>query len=123
MISRVLILTFLLTVVADSLAAVAPHMDGEGCSARCCQAARLNTRRAGLSKLCCLVDCNQSGAANASSSAVAFIDQRHRKMGAAHPSLGTESVAPTRLTVFFRSQTNFTNGSIGIYLRTGTLLI
>jgi len=123
MISRVLILTFLLTVGADSLAAVTPHVDGEGCAAGCCQAARLNRRGAGPSKLRCLVDCNQSGAANTSPSSVQFIEQRYRKIAADHPSVGIESATKTSLASAFRSERNITNNSTNIYLRTGTLLI
>jgi len=123
MTGRLLILAFLLSVAADSIAAVAPQMDADGCSARCCQSARQNRRGANPSKLCCLVDCNQSGAANTSSPAVSFVDQRNRKMGADHPCVGTESAAPTRSAIAFRSQTNNTTLSADIYLRTGTLLI
>ncbi|HJZ69017.1 MAG TPA: hypothetical protein VKF81_12910, partial [Blastocatellia bacterium] len=79
MISRVLILAFLLSVSSDSLAAVAPNMDA-GCSARCCQNVRQNRPGANQSKLRCLMECNQPGAANTSSPIVSFIDQRDRNL-------------------------------------------
>lgn len=122
MISRALILAFLLSVVADSIAAVAPQLGAEGCSARCCQAARQKRRGASLSKLRCLVDCNQSGAANTSSPAVPFVEKRHRKLVADRPSFGMESASP-QSGIAFRSDRKFTTGSADIYLRTGSLLI
>src|SRR2546426_12004359 len=101
MISRVLILTFLLSVAADSLAAVAPHIDGEGCSARCCQAARQNRSGTNPSKLRCLMDCNQSGAASTYSPTASLNDQRHAKIGADLCS-GASEAAPLGATMAFR---------------------
>jgi len=122
MISRVVIVAFLLSVVVDSIAAVAPQMNAEECSARCCQAARQNRRGASLSKLRCLVDCNQSGAANTASSAFSFVEQRHRKFVANHPLLGAAS-APTSPAAAIPSKSHIRIRSTDIYLRTGTLLI
>jgi hypothetical protein len=122
MISRCLILAFLLSIVGDSLAAVAPYMDGEGCSARCCQAARQSRRGANLSKLRCIVDCNESRAANTPSRAVGFIDRKDRKIDAGLSSVGAQS-ALLCPAIALRIQNSITIGSPDIYLRTGTLLI
>src|SRR5713226_4131962 len=60
MIRKLFILAFVVSVAGNSLAAVSPHMDGDGgCRADCCRAARHNEPQATLSKLCCLTQCNQ----------------------------------------------------------------
>ena len=61
MIRRVFILVFLFSVACNALAAVSPHMEGDGgCSADCCRAARHNGPQKASAKLCCLTQCNQA---------------------------------------------------------------
>lgn len=122
MIRKLLIMVFVLSVAGDSLAAVTPHMDGEGCAAECCRAARQNTGDANMSKLRCIVDCNQPGGTNSPSPVTSILGERPAKPGGGLIALRGD-VAPSLRSITFRSKINFTSGSIDVYLRTGTLLI
>lgn len=122
MTSRLLILAFLVSVAGDALAAVVPHMDGDGgCSAECCQAARQNRRDANLSKLRCIVDCNQPGETSSPSPVARIMAQRHGDASAGFSVLKVEA-APSLHSISY-SQNYLPAASADIYLRTGTLLI
>lgn len=55
------ILAFVFSVACNALAAVSPHMEGDGaCGADCCRAARHNGPQKAAAKLCCLTQCNQA---------------------------------------------------------------
>src|SRR6266481_1772061 len=61
MIRRAFILAFVFSVACNALAAVSPHMEGDGgCGADCCRAARHNGPQKAAAKLCCLTQCNQA---------------------------------------------------------------
>lgn len=119
---RLLILIFVVSVVGDSAAAIAPHMDGEGCSAECCQAARQNRPDANMSKLRCIVDCNQPAGTSSPVSVASIVGERHAKPDGGLIALRVDA-APSLRSITFRSKNNLTAGSIDVYLRTGTLLI
>src|SRR6266478_7618689 len=67
MIRKLAILAFVLSLGCDSLAAVTPLMDAEGCSAKCCQHARQSSPVGRISRLSCMMDCSEPGATNATS--------------------------------------------------------
>jgi hypothetical protein len=123
MIRKFLILTFVVSVAANSLAAVTPHLDGEGgCAADCCRAARQNQPGAILSKLCCLAQCGQPGETQGSPSTSLLRSGRDERspllvggrLEAEYSAQPWESAhLPARVVV----------QSTHIYLSTGTLLI
>ena len=123
MIRRLLILAFLITVGANSVGAVSPHMDGDGCAMACCKAARQTGPDSAPARLRCLVDCNQpAGTSTSSGTEITF---------AAQKKAGTNGFlvnAPETLSYiqharFPKSPTRFLAGCTDRYLETGTLLI
>ena len=124
MIRKLLILAFVLSVSGNSLGAVLPCIEGDGgCSSKCCHIVRRSGNNANVSKLRCIVDCNQSGATNTPSAAISALAERHGKAGVY---LSTFKLPGGRLlypATALSSKNNFTTGSIDVYLRTGTLLI
>jgi hypothetical protein len=121
MIRRLLIVAFVLSVAANSLAAVVPIIEGDsGCSG-CCNAARRNEPRLGSSKFRCPTECNQQRETQRSTPASLQGTEREKKdsslvavdVAVAHPLPSGFLHSPARSIV----------QSTHIYLRTGTLLI
>ena len=124
MIRKLFILAFVLSVAGNSLAAVLPCIEGDGgCSAKCCQAARQNRRDANVSKLRCIVDCNQSGTTNLPSPTVSVVAERDGKAGECLSTLRVAAAPSLYSAIALRSKNSLTTGSIDVYLRTRTLLI
>jgi hypothetical protein len=121
-IRNLLITMFLITVAGNSAAAVSPHLDGDGgCSADCCQAARLPGKQAAMSRLCCLMDCKQPGGTHNSSSFNPLGFEKQRPVA-----LSLVLVAQTafRLSVNVNeARTAIQSQSNDVYLKTGALLI
>ena len=117
-----LILGFIASVGVNSLAAINPHLDGDGgCSASCCRAARQKGQESVASSLCCLFDCKQSGESHSSSSAGQIAVARNSS--AVHFGLSPEAVFSTAYQRFPNSPTGNIAGSSDRYLKTGSLLI
>jgi hypothetical protein len=122
MIRTLLILAFMLSVAGNSLAAVAPVVEGDGGCGGCCSASRLNQPSVSPSKLCCLADCNQSGETQQPAPPSLLRTERDNKsispvavvLAAAH------SVPPSG---FLHSLAGSVVQSTHIYLKTGALLI
>ena len=120
MIRKLLIVAFVVSVAANSLAAVAPVIDDNGCGG-CCSSARRHESRMSSAKLCCLTQCGQTGETQGQDPAT-LRNERDSKscspvvvvLQAVHSvqQLGFR-IAPARGTI----------ESTPIYLRTGTLLI
>ena len=124
MIRKLFILGFVLSVAGNSLGAVLPCIEGGGgCSAKCCQAVRQNRRGANMSKLRCIVDCNQSRTTNLPSLAGSVVAQRHGKADACLSALRVAAATSLGLPIALRSKNSLTTCSISVYLRTRTLLI
>ncbi|HYP29019.1 MAG TPA: hypothetical protein VE262_20075 [Blastocatellia bacterium] len=125
---RLLLLVFIIVVACNSFAAVTPHADGEGgCSTACCRNAREGNSTSAVSRLRCLMNCEQPAGHQAASPANAFSSERQKErapasvMFATGPALGRafslahsgarrETFAPARAPV-------------SLYLQTGSLLI
>lgn len=122
MIRKLLIVAFVVSVTANSLAAVAPVVEGSSGCGDCCSAARRNGPAVSPAKLCCLTDCNQSGETQQSAPASLLRTERDDK------SLSPVAVmlaAPNsaQLSQFLHSPARTIIQSTPIYLKTGTLLI
>jgi len=112
----------MISVIGDSLAALAPHMDGEGCSTMCCQAARQNKHDRNQSKLRCIVECSQPGQATTPSPLASFIEPRHHKINADLPTIRVQAALAIGSTIN-NSRNNLNTPSNTLYLKTGSLLI
>lgn len=124
MIRKLFILAFVLSVAGNLLGAVLPCIEGDGgCSAKCCQAVRQNRKDANMSKLRCIVDCNQSRTTNPQSPAVPAVAQRHGKADACLSTLRVAAAPSLYSPIGLRSKNSLSTGSIDVYLRTQTLLI
>jgi hypothetical protein len=124
MMRRVVILIFIITVAANSVAGVSPHLDGDaGCSMACCQSAHQNDEHSSFSKLCCATDCKQPGGTQTTSASSLLSQIRHKASDVAHSfvSLETGSYASTKK--FPKSPTTKMAGSSDRYLETSKLLI
>lgn len=122
MIRKLLIVAFVVSVAGNSLAAVAPVVEGDGGCGGCCSAARLNQPRVSPSKLCCLTDCNQSGETQQPAPPSLLRIERNDKCG----SPGVVVLAADhslRASGLLHSPARSVVESTHIYLRTGTLLI
>jgi hypothetical protein len=120
-----LIIFFVGSVGCNSLAAVFPHTSGDGgCSVACCDAARRKGPNSKASSLCCLVDCNQPGHTNSSSSGTQVSAALQKKQPPARHIFWRLETSPTvRRLSFPDSPTRNVAGSSDRYLETGTLLI
>ncbi|HXG93977.1 MAG TPA: hypothetical protein VNN73_16655 [Blastocatellia bacterium] len=119
-----IILAFIIAVAVNSLAAVTPHMDGDGgCSAACCQAARQHGPGANFSKLRCLIDCSQPGSAESPSPAYAVINDQNKKASAALFAFRVEVALLFQSSNAARSMMPIKTATTDVYLKTGALLI
>jgi hypothetical protein len=122
MIRRLLILAFVLAVAGNSLAAVAPVVDGDGGCGGCCKAAHRNEPRVSPSKLCCLTECSQPGETQPTSPRGVLGSERNYKADAA---VAVSLAAPLsgQSSRVLHSPARSIVQTTHIYLRTGTLLI
>ena len=122
MIRRLLILAFTLSVAANSLAGVAPVLEGDGGCGGCCSAARRHEPSVSPAKLCCLTDCNQSGESQRATPPSLLKTEREDKSISTSPVIlaAAHSIQPSR---FLYSPARAIADSHHIYLRTGALLI
>ena len=122
MIRRLLILVFVMSVAGNSLAAVAPVVEGDGGCGGCCSVAHHNEPRLSPSKLCCLTECNQPGETQQPAPASLLRTERDDKSASPIAVLlaTARSVPPSG---FLHSFARSIVQSTPIYLRTGTLLI
>jgi len=124
MVRLALIVTFLGTVVINSMAAVTPHPEGEGgCSLSCCQEARRNEPGSSFSKLCCALDCKQPAGTHAAASTISISELRLRGFSLLRCDFASEVLLSTRRVAFPSSPTRSIAGSTDRYLEIGTLLI
>lgn len=124
MIRKLFILAFVLSVAGNAVAAVLPCIEGDGgCSTKCCHAARQNRKDANMSKLRCIVDCNQSGTSNSPLPAVSAVAERDGKAGECLSTIRVAAAPSLYSAIALRSKNSLTAGSIDVYLRTRTLLI
>jgi hypothetical protein len=121
MMRKLVMFIFVVSVATNSIAAVSPHLDGDGgCSAVCCQAARRTGRGATLSKLCCLADCKQPSGTQAASPSDVFVAEKHKPATlASHLEDGLSTCASSSLG----SSICIAAGPTDVYLKTGALLI
>lgn len=122
MIRRLLILAFMLSVAGNSLAAVAPVVEGDGGCGGCCSAARRNEPRVSPSKLCCLTECNQSGETQQTAPPSLLRTKRDDKSSSA-VAVVLAAAHSVPASGFLHSPARSIVQSTHIYLRTGTLLI
>ncbi len=122
MISRLLILAFMLSVAANSLAAVAPVVEGDGGCGGCCSAARRNEPRVSPSKLCCLTQCSQPGETQPAPPPSLLRTERDNKSASPVAVVLAASHSVPSLA-FLHSPARSIVQTTHIYLRTGTLLI
>lgn len=124
MMRRFIILVFILTVASNSLAAVSPHMEGDGgCEAECCRTARQNRAASPSARLCCLIDCNQPGGMQATSPARSILDEQSNKCGATRMGFKLEPIAALAAATRGYSLTQPPAEPTSLYLKTGALLI
>jgi hypothetical protein len=120
---KLLISIFIIAVVSNALAAVSPHIDGDGgCSADCCQAARENDGGVNVSRICCVMDCKQPAGTHAPSPTTLIMAERH-KASANQVALSLMYIFSCQSVSFLRSQNHALNYSTHVYLKTGSLLI
>lgn len=122
MIRRLLILAFTLSVAGNSLAGVAPVVEGDGGCGGCCSAARRNEPRVSPSKLCCLTECNQPGETQQSATPRVLRTERDNK-SSSPVAVGLAAAHSIQPSGFLHSAARSVVQSTHIYLRTGTLLI
>lgn len=122
MIRKLLIVAFVVSVAANSLAAVAPVIDGDNACGGCCRAAaRRHEPRLSPSKLCCLTRCGQPGETQTQDPATL---RNERDGKSCSPVVVVLQVAHSIQQLGFHiSPPRSTIESTPIYLRTGTLLI
>lgn len=121
MIRKLLIVAFVVSVAANSLAAVAPVIDGDNACGGCCSAARRHEPRMSPSKLCCLTRCGQPGETQTQDPATL---KNERDSKSCSPVVVVLQVAHSiRQLGFHISPARSTIESTPIYLRTGSLLI
>ena len=126
MIRKVLIIAFVLSVAANSLAGVLPYITGDGnCEANCCRAHRLSESRARVYKraaLRCLLQCEHPAENQGVPESPVLRTERDSKI-VAHAALSLQALCSTVNTSLSYSTTRITFASTHIYLKTGTLLI
>lgn len=121
MIRKLLIVAFVVSVGANSLAAVAPVIDGDNGCGGCCSAARRHESRMSSAKLCCLTQCGQTGETQGQDPA-ALRNERDSK--SCSPVVVVLQVAHSvQQLAFHISPARGNIESTPIYLKTGTLLI
>jgi hypothetical protein len=119
-----LTLAFIIAVMANSLGAVSPHIEGEGgCSAACCHQAHQRDSESNASKLCCKLECSQPGGTHAASTTTFTVPAADKNFsGSANTGAHLAYILFRRLS-FPKSPTRNIAGSSERYLETGTLLI
>jgi hypothetical protein len=123
MVRRLLETIFLIIFAANSLAAITPHVDGEGgCSPDCCQSARENTSESFVSSLCCMLDCKQSSETNQTATRVAGAPPKDH-LFTVHFTFNREDFSYLSRARFPSSPSRNIAGSTDRYLETSTLLI
>ncbi|MGH9832176.1 MAG: hypothetical protein ACREBD_36605 [Blastocatellia bacterium] len=123
MVRRLLEIIFLVTFAANSLAAITPHVDGEGgCSPDCCQSARGNTSETFVSSLCCMLDCKQSSETSPTTTSVAGAPQQ-RHLFTIRFNFNQEDSSYLSQARFPSSPSRNIAGSTDRYLETSVLLI
>lgn len=126
MIRKVLIIAFVLSVAANSLAGVLPYITGDGnCDANCCRVHRVGESRARVSKraaLRCLLQCEHPAENQGVPESPVLRTGRDSKV-VAHAAPPVQAVCSTVNARLSRSTTRITFESIHIYLKTGTFLI
>jgi hypothetical protein len=119
---RLITIAFLVAVAGNALAAVSPHLDGEGdCSARCCELARKRSSNAGPT-LSCAINCGQPAGVPAQSSTSSFISSRNERLTLL-PAFRSELITIRSIWSAREGSARHIYTSVPIYLETGTLLI
>ena len=119
-----LILSFIASVGVNSLAAVNPHLEGDGgCSATCCRAAHKKGHESVASSFCCLFDCKQSGESQSSSTSQIAAAQKKDSSIAYFVFKPEELVLSVACARFPSSPTRNLAGSSDRYLENRSLLI
>jgi hypothetical protein len=121
---RLLLLVFISVVACNSFAAVTPHADGEGaCSAACCQNARKDTSTSALSRLRCLMNCEQPASHQTTSPANAFAGERQKDRAPGVAIFKYEAALSLAHPDTRRPPQALARTPIPLYLQTGSLLI
>ena len=124
MIRFLLILFFVASVGGNSLGAINPHPPSDGgCSVACCVAARQKGPNSVAASLCCIVDCNQPGRTNSSSSATQVAAALQKHLAAALHNFKLDTDLAVRRFRFPSSPTRDIAGTSDRYLEIGILLI
>jgi hypothetical protein len=124
MLKRCLITVFVVVAAINSLAAVSPHLDGEGgCSVNCCQSARGESPASVLESLCCKLVCNQPASVPGSSATNLTPADRQKTFFQAQSSLQPEAILYIRQVRFPSSPTQSIAGSSDRFLQSGSLRI
>jgi hypothetical protein len=122
--SRLLLLVFIMMVACNSFAAVTPHADGEGgCSEACCRNAREGGSASALSRLRCLMNCEQPAAHHTVPPANAFAGEQQKERPPAIAVLGAATARALAYLSTRRRSGPPARASLSLYLQTGTLLI
>lgn len=126
MIRKLLIIAFVLSVAANSLAGVLPYITGDGnCETNCCRAHRVGESRATVSKpaaLRCLLQCEHPAENQGVPESPVLRTERDSKV-VAHSAPALQAGCSTVNARLSDSTIRITFESTHIYLKTGTLLI
>ena len=121
---RLLLLVFTLVVACNSFAAVTPHADGEGgCPTACCRNAREGNSTSAVSRLRCLMNCEQPAGHQANSPANAFASDRQKERAPVFAVFRLDPSPPLTLPSARRENLARAHAPVSLYLQTGSLLI
>ena len=118
-----LIIGFVASVGVNSLAAVNPHLEGDGgCSTVCCRAAHKQRQESTASRFCCLIGCKQSSESHASST-TQIAPAKKKDFAIASAFFKPEATESARHSTILNSPSRTIFGSSDRYLEIGSLLI
>src|SRR5256885_3712398 len=118
-----LTLLFIVVTTGNSLAAVSPHLEGDGgCTMSCCKAAHDEGQHTLLSRICCKFDCKQPAHTATSSFTNSITPVQHKVSAAVHFVFAPENTYIQHAR-FPKSPTRNIAGSSDRFLETGLLLI
>jgi hypothetical protein len=121
MIKKLVIGLFIVAALGNSVGAAASYLGGDtGCFAKCCRKAR--QKQAGLSRLCCVVECNQPAGTNTPAPSYAPNNRQDTGQMTAQAS-GFKPPVSRGLAPTVTDSTRRSRQGPPLYLTTGTLLI
>ena len=123
MLKRLLIITFVLALAADSASTVASQLSGERCVMSCCKTAQRADRDLTPARLRCLVDCGQPTSTSPSPVSALAAPSQKRITAVEWQPTEPRLISYIQHIRFPNSPTQFIAGNSSRYLATGTLLI